>query len=140
MLIILLKNYTIKFKQNMEDYKARIESILNNLYAGGGRGQCKNLLKLMIDNNDIYPEDVLDDIAQLLSERKRLLEKDCIVPIKHCDYLLEDGKTYTCLDKDLKFCVRKKGTPEWKDVSHVLPRFNTQRAFDLIHQYENNYE
>ena len=34
----------------------------------------------------------------------------------------------------------KGGTPEWKDVSHVLPRFNVQRAFDLIHQYENNYE
>lgn len=29
----------------MEDYKVRIESIINNLYAGGGLGQCKNLLK-----------------------------------------------------------------------------------------------
>ena len=122
----------------MKDYKVRIESILNNLYAGGGRCQCKNLLKLMIDNNDIYPEDILDDIAQLLAERKRLLEKDYILPIKHCDYLLEDGKTYTCLDKDLKFCVRKKGTPEWEDVSLVLPKFNSQLASDLIYQYKNN--
>jgi hypothetical protein len=82
----------------------------------------------------------LNDISQLLSERKRLLEQDCILPIKRCDYFLEDGKTYTCLDKDLKFCIRKKGTPEWNDVSHVLTRFNPQRAFELIHQYENNYE
>lgn len=124
----------------MEDYKIRIDEIRNNLYNGGGRGQCKDLIKIMLDNEDIRPDDVLSDIAQLLSERKRLLEEDCISPIKHCDYFLEDGKTYTCLDKDLKFCIRKKGTPEWEDVSHVLTRFNAQRAFDLIYQYENNYE
>ena len=94
----------------------------------------------MLDNEDIRADDVLSDIAQLLSERRRLLEENCITPIKHCDYFLEDGKTYTCLDKDLKFCIRKKGTPEWEDVSHVLTRFNAQPAFDLIHQYENNYE
>ena len=81
---------------------------------------------------------MLSDIAQLLSERKQLLEETCITPIKHCDYFLEDGKTYTCLDKDLKFCVRKKGTPEWEDVSHVLPKFNSQCASDLIYQYKNN--
>lgn len=124
----------------MDDYKVRIESILNNLYAGGGRGQCKDLIKIMLDNEDILPDDVLSDIAQLLSERRRLLEENCITPIKHCDYFLEDGKTYTCLDKDLKFCIRKKGTPEWEDVSHVFTRFNAQRAFELIHQYDNNYE
>lgn len=123
----------------MEDYKIRIESILNNLYTGGGRGLCKDLLKFMLDNEDIHPDDVLSDIGQLLSERKRLLEKDCILPIKRCDYFLEDGKTYTCLDKDLKFCVRKKGTPEWGDVSHVLTRFNPQRAFELIYQYETEF-
>lgn len=120
----------------MEDYKSRIESILNNLYAGGGRGQCKDLLKFMLDNEDIHPDDVLSDIGQLLSERKRLLEEDCILPIKRCEYFLEDGKTYTCLDKDLKLCVRKKGTPEWKDVSHVLTRFKPQRVFELIYQHE----
>lgn len=120
----------------MEDYKVKIESIINNLYAGGGRGVCKDLLKFMLDNEDIHPDDVLDDIGQLLSERKQLLEENCILPIKRCDYFLEDGKTYTCLDKDLKFCVRKKGTSEWKDVSHVLPRFKPQRALDLIHQYK----
>lgn len=123
----------------MEDYKIRIESILNNLYTGGGRGLCKDLLKFMLDNEDINPDDVLSDIGQLLSERKRLLEKDCILPIKRCDYFLEDGKTYTCLDKDLKFCVRKKGTTEWGDVSHVLTRFNPQRAFELIYQYETEF-
>ena len=94
----------------------------------------------MLDNEDIRPDYVLSDIGQLLYERKRLLEEDCISPINHCDYFLEDGKTYTCLDKDLKFCIRKWGTPEWKDVSHVLTRFNAQRVVDLIHQYENNYE
>jgi hypothetical protein len=120
----------------MEDYKIRIESILNNLYTGGGRGLCKELLKLMLDSEDIHPEDVLNSIAQLLSERKRLLEQDCILPINRCNYFLEDGKTYTCLDKDLKFCIRKKGTPEWNDVSHVLTRFNPQIAVDLIHQHE----
>jgi hypothetical protein len=124
----------------MKDYKIKIDSILNNLYAGGGRGQAKDLLKFMLDNDDIHPEDVLSDIGQLLSERKQLLERDCILPIKRCDYFLEDGKTYTCLDKDLKFCICKKGTPKWKDVSHVLTRYNPQRAFELIHQYENNYE
>lgn len=124
----------------MEDYQKKIDNICNELYVGGGRGQCKDLLKFMLDNEDIHPEDVLGDISQLLSERKRLLEEDCILPINRCDYFLEDGKTYTCLDKDLKFCIRKKGTPEWKDVSHVLTRFKPQRAFDLIHQYENNYE
>ena len=124
----------------MEDYKTKIDSILNSLYSGGGRGQARDLLKFMLDNEDIHPEDVLDDISQLLSARKRLLEEDCIMPIKRCDYFLEDGKTYTCLDKDLKFCIRKKGTSEWRDVSHVLTRFKPQRAFDLIHQYENNYE
>lgn len=124
----------------MKDYKIKINSILNNLYMGGGRGQAKDLLKLMLDNEDIHPEDILDDISQLLSERKRLLEQDCILPINRCNYFLEDGKTYTCLDKDLKFCIRKKGTLEWNDVSHVLTRFNPQRAFELIHQYENNYD
>ena len=124
----------------MKDYKIKIDSILNNLYAGGGRGQAKDLLKFMLDNEDIHPEDVLSDIGQLLSERKQLLERDCILPINRCNYFLEDGKTYTCLDKDLKFCIRKKGTTEWGDVSHVLTRFNPQRAFELIHQYENNYE
>lgn len=124
----------------MEDYKTKIDSILNILYSGGGRGQARDLLKFMLDNEDIHPEDVLNDISQLLSERKRLLEEDCILPIKRCDYFLEDGKTYTCLDKNLKFCIRKKGTPEWRDVSHVLTRFKPQRAFELIHQYENNYE
>lgn len=124
----------------MEDYKTKIEQVLNTLYSGGGRGQARDLLKFMLDNEDIHPEDVLSDISQLLSERKRLIEEDCILPIKRCDYFLEDGKTYTCLDKDLKFCIRKKGTPEWRDVSHVLTRFKPQRAFELIHQYENNYE
>ena len=124
----------------MEDYKTKIDQTLNALYSGGGRGQARDLLKIMLDNEDIHPEDVLNDISQLLSERKRLLEEDCILPIKRCDYFLEDGKTYTCLDKDLKFCIRKKGTPEWLDVSHVLTRFKPQRAFELIHQYENNYE
>ena len=124
----------------MEDYKKKIDNICTELYTGGGRGQCKDLLKFMLDNEDIHPDDVLSDIGQLLSERKRLLEEDCILPIKRCDYFLEDGKTYTCLDKDLKFCIRKKGTAEWKDVSHVLTRFKPQRAFELIHQYENNYE
>lgn len=124
----------------MTDYKEKIDTTLNALYSGGGRGQARDLLKFMLDNEDIHPEDVLSDISQLLSERKRLLEEDCILPIKRCDYFLEDGKTYTCLDKDLKFCIRKKGTPEWRDVSHVLTRFKPQRAFELIHQYENNYE
>jgi hypothetical protein len=124
----------------MDYYKEKIDTTLHALYAGGGRGQARDLLKIMLDNEDIHPEDVLNDIAQLLSERKRLLEQDCILPINRCNYFLEDGKTYTCLDKDLKFCIRKKGTPEWNDVSHVLTRFNPQRAFELIHQYENNYE
>ena len=124
----------------MEDYNIRIDEIRNNLYNGGGRGQCKDLIKIMLDNEDIRPDDVLSDIAQLLSERKQLLEEDCILPIKHCDYFLEDGKTYACLDKDLKFCIRKKGIPGWEDVSHVFTRFKAQRAFELIHQYENNYE
>jgi hypothetical protein len=124
----------------MEDYKKKIDNICSELYTGGGRGQCKDLLKFMLDNEDIHPDDVLSNIAQLLSERKRLLEEDCILPIKRCDYFLEDGKTYTCLDKDLKFCIKTKGTPEWNNVSHVLTRFKPQRAFELIHQYENNYE
>ena len=124
----------------MEEYQEKINTILNYLYRGGGRAQAKDLLLLMLDNEDIHPEDILSDISQLLSERKRLLERDCILPINRCDYFLEDGKNYTCLDKDLKFCIRKKGTLEWKDVSHVLTRFNVQQAFDLIHQYENNYE
>lgn len=29
----------------MEDYKVRIEPIINNLYTGGGRGQCKNFFE-----------------------------------------------------------------------------------------------
>lgn len=116
----------------------KIEQILNALYSGGGRVQARDLLKFMLDNEDIHPEDVLENIARLLSERKRLLEQDYILPINRCDYFLEDGKTYTCLDKDLKFCIRMKGTPEWNDVSHVLPRFNSQRAFGLIFQYEND--
>ena len=118
----------------------RIEQILNALYKDGGRGQCKELLKVMLDNGDIYPEDILENISELLSERKRLLARDSILPINNCDYFLEDGKVYTCLDKELKFCIMKKGTEEWKNVSHVLTRFNPQRAFELIHQYENNYE
>ena len=124
----------------MKDYKKKIDNICSELYTGGGRGQARDLLKFMLDNEVIHPDDVLCDIGQLLSERKRLLEEDCILPINRCEYFLEDGKTYTCLDKDLKFCIRKKGTPEWKDVSHVLTRFKAQRAFELIHQYENNYE
>ena len=124
----------------MKEYQEKINTTLNALYAGGGRGQARDLLKFMLDNEDIHPEDVLNNITQLLSERKRLLERDCILPINRCDYFLEDGKTYTCLDKDLKFCIRKKGTLEWKDVSHVLTRFNVQQAFDLIHQYKHNYE
>lgn len=124
----------------MIDYKEKIDTTLNILYAGGGRVQARDLLKIMLDNEDIHPEDVLEGIARLLSERKRLLEQDCILPINRCDYFLEDGKTYTCLDKDLKFCICKKGTSEWNNVSHVLTRFNPQRAYELIHQYENNYE
>jgi len=124
----------------MKDYKKKIDNICSELYTGGGRGQARDLLKFMLDNEVIHPDDVLCDIGQLLSERKRLLEEDCILPINRCEYFLEDGKTYTCLDKDLKFCIRKKGTPEWQDVSHVLTRFKAQRAFELIHQYENNYE
>ena len=123
----------------MIDYKEKIDTTLNALYTGGGRVQARDLLKIMLDNEDIHPEDVLNEISQLLSERKRLLEQDCILPINRCDYFLEDGKTYTCLDKDLKFCICKKGTPEWNNVSHVLTRFNHQRAYELIHQYENNY-
>lgn len=55
---------------------------------------------------------------------------------------IEDVKEtiITCLDKDLKFCIKTKGTPEWNDVSHVLYKMPVQRAFELIHQYENNYE
>ena len=124
----------------MNNYKEKIDTTLHALYSGGGRGQARDLLKFMLDNEDIHPEDVLSDIAQLLSERKRLLEQDCILPINRCNYFLEDGKTYTCLDKDLKFCIKTKGKPEWNDVSHVLYRMPVQRAFELIHQYENNYE
>ena len=47
----------------MEDYKTRIEEIRNNLYNSGGRCQCKDLIKLMLDNEDIRPDDVLSDIA-----------------------------------------------------------------------------
>jgi hypothetical protein len=118
----------------------KIEQILNALYSGGGRVQARDLLKFMLDNEDIHPEDVLENIARLLSERKQLLERDSILPINRCDYFLEDGKVYTCLDKELKFCIMKKGTEEWKNVSHVLTKFKPQCAFELIHQYENNYE
>jgi hypothetical protein len=124
----------------MIEYQSKMDTISNELYRGGGRYQAKELLKFMLDNENIQPEDILNNIAELLSERKRLLERDCILPINRCDYFLEEGKNYTCLDKDLKFCIRKKGTLEWKDVSHVLTRFNVQQAFDLIHKYENNYE
>lgn len=121
-------------------YTNKIDQILNALYAGGGRNQAKDLLMFMLDNEDIHPEDVLNNIGQLLTERKQLLERDCILPINRCDYFLEHNKTYTCLDNELKLCVCKKGTPEWNKVSHVLTRFNPQQAYELIHQYENNYE
>ena len=82
-------------------YKEKIDTTLNALYTGGGRGQARDLLKIMLDNENIHPEDVLNDISQLLSERKRLLEQDCILPINRCNYFLEDGKSYTCSRKSI---------------------------------------
>jgi hypothetical protein len=114
----------------------RVDKIINELYSSGGRGQCKMFLMQMLDNEDIHPEDILDNISQLLSERKRLLERDCILPISQCDYFLKDGKSYTCLDKELKLCVVEKGTTDWKNVSHVLVKFNPNQALNLINQHK----
>lgn len=63
----------------MKDYKIKIELIRNNLYNEGRRGQHKDLIKLMLDNEDIRSDDVLSDITQLLSERKQLLEEDLYI-------------------------------------------------------------
>mgnify|MGYP003467403387 FL=1 len=124
----------------MENYQKKIDNICSELYTGGGRGQCRDLIKIMLAEDYINPDDALDAIAQILLERKRTINEGYITSIKNCDYFLKEGKPYVCLDKDLKFCIKTKGTPEWNDVSHVLYRMPVQRAHELIHQYENNYE
>ena len=52
----------------MIEYQSKMDTISNELYRGGGRAQAKDLLLLMLDNEDIHPEDILSDISQLLSE------------------------------------------------------------------------
>ena len=116
-------------------YQERIDDIIRNLYVGGGKPQCKDILKHMIDNDDIDAEDILDNISQLLKERKRSIEQDYIISLEMCDYFLKDGKYYACLDKDLKFCVIKKGSDEWNNVSHVMYKMDIGRARDLIYQH-----
>lgn len=121
----------------MEDYQKKIDNIYSELYTDGGRGQCRDLIKIMLAEDYINPEDVLDAIGQILIERKRIINEGYIISIKNCDYFLEDGKQYACLDKDLKFCIKTKGTPEWNDVSHVLYRMSIKKAYELIEQYKD---
>lgn len=121
----------------MEDYQKKIDNICNELYKGGGRGQCRDLIKIMLAEDYINPEDVLDAIAQILTERQRTINNGYIIPIDNCDYFLKEGKEYVCLDKDLKFCVKTKGATEWNDVSHVLYKMPVHKAYELIYQYKD---
>lgn len=121
-------------------YEERIESIKKELYTGGGGPQCQDLLKIMLGNDDISPEVVLIDIAQIVAERKRILTKDYIIPKERCDCFLEDDRPYVCLDKDLRLCVSVKGSPEWDDISHVMFYMDVGVANSLIWNYKNKEE
>lgn len=113
------------------DTKERIDNILNNLYSGGGVGQCRSLLYCLLDSGDIKTSDVFDTIENIIITKKRCIE-NFIIPIDRCDYLYQNGEKLACLDKDLKFCVAEKGTPEWDNVAFVMPHYDVNKATSLI--------
>ena len=117
------------------DYQKSIDTITNELYKGGGRGQCRDLIKVMLAEDYIEPADVLDAIEQILVERKRTIKENYIIPVQNCEYFLKDGTRYACLDKDLKFSVVEKGTSDWGNVSHVMYNMPIQKAFDIIYNH-----
>lgn len=115
----------------------KIEKIVHELYSGGGYGQALMLLSTLIDSKQ-FPnmEDFLRMVGRRFDEHIEIMEKRTIIPIEMYDYLAENGEKYTCLDKDLKFCVKRKGDSDWKDVAYVMPRFDTTKASDIIYKHQ----
>lgn len=116
----------------------REEQITHLLYDGGGIDQCRGILFNLLDSDYIETDLVFDVIENILKNNKRTIKENYITPIDRCDYFLNEGKKYACLDNDLKFCVAEKGAPEWAKVSHVMTQMNVSRALELINNYEKD--
>ncbi len=125
-----------------KSYEDRINDIQNNLFAGGGIGQAKDLLYHLMDDTQRYSaaleaSTVLNVISKMLDDYARIIKYNSFVKVDRC-FSLVDKRTYPCLTNDMKFVLRKYGTPEWEDVEYVLPYLDVNRANDIInHDYEN---
>ncbi len=108
------------------------EQIIHLLYDGGGIGQCRSILSNLLDSDYLDSDLVLDVIKNILKDNKRTIKENYIIPIDRCDYFLNEGKKYACLDNDLRFCVAEKGSPEWRNVSHVMTQMDVSRALEII--------
>lgn len=82
-------------------------------------------------------EDVLRLIGREYDNIKRQLTTDYIIPIDRYDYLATE-KEYVCLDKNLRFCIKKKGLEEWNDVAYVLPHYDLASAKQILLDYEKD--
>lgn len=133
-----------------KSYEDRIQSIKDNLYAGGGAGQASVLLNVMMSSfgqceftghSDISVDTVLSNISQELKNLKRIVRDGGIVPIKMFESqfksCIRPHDAYACLDKHLKFCVKHYGEDDWKDILYVFPYMNCSTAFDVTFKYDN---
>lgn len=139
---------------NNKDWKDRIEDIKNNLYLGGGTGQCNALLSIMMSPygsnkkdfgvSDIESADVLAIISQQLSDLKKTIKNGGIFPISFIENTFKDymrkGMAYACLDNNLKFCVKHYGEDDWKDIKYVFPYMNCSTAYDVSFGYDHIHQ
>lgn len=108
------------------------EQIIHLLYDGGGIDQCRGILFNLLDSGYFDIDLIFNVIANILKNNKQIIKENYIIPIDRCDYFLKEGKKYACLDNDLKFCVTEKGSPEWRNVSHVMTQMDVSRALEII--------
>lgn len=133
-----------------KSYEDRIQSIKDNLYAGGGIGQANVLLNIMMSSfgqreftghSDISIDAVLSNISQELKNLKRIVRDGGIVPIKIFESQFKGSirphDCYACLDKNLKFCVKHYGEDDWKNILYVFPYMNCSTAFDVTFKHDN---
>lgn len=110
--------------------------IIHLLYEDGGIGQCRSILSNLLNSDYLDSDLVFDAIKNVFKDNKRTIKENYIIPIDRCDYFLKEGKKYVCLDNDLRFCIAKKGSPKWKNVSHVMTQMDVSRALEIINNYD----
>ena len=136
-----------------KSYEKRIEDIKNNLYIGGGAPQAGAILNIMMSSfgqreftghSDISVDTVLSNISQEIKILKRIVRDGGIVPVKAFENnfkgIIRNHDCYACLNKDLKFCVRRYGDEDWKDILYVFPYMNCMTAYDVTFKYDSIHQ